>query len=54
MGDMTNAAAIGYMILAAKDLKLDKEVIRQLESNMKYFMDMRTEEEAEEVYNNFY
>lgn len=32
MDGMTNAAAIGYMILAAKDLKLDNEVIRQLES----------------------
>lgn len=52
--DMTNAAVIGYMILAAKELKLDKEVIRQLESNMKYFMDMRTEEQAEETYNKFY
>lgn len=50
---MTNAAAIGYMILAAKDLNLNKEIIRQLESNMSYFMDMRTEEEAEETYNKF-
>lgn len=53
MDGMTNAAAIGYMILAAKDLKLDVKLIKQLEANMKYFMDMRTEEEAEEVYNNF-
>jgi len=50
---MTNAAAIGYMILAAKDLKLDPKIIRQLESNMTYFMDMRTEEQAEETYNKF-
>jgi hypothetical protein len=50
---MTNAAAIGYMILAAKDLKLDKEIIKQLEANMKYFMDMRSEEEAEEIYYRF-
>jgi len=54
MDGMTNAAAIGYMILAAKALKLDKETIKQLEANMEHFMDMRTEEEAEETYNNFY
>lgn len=50
---MTNAAAIGYMIIAAKNLKLDTKIIKQLESNMAYFMDMRTEEEAEEAYNKF-
>ena len=50
---MTNEAAIGYMILAAKDLDLNKEIIRQLEQNMKYFMDRKTEEEAEKVYTNF-
>ncbi len=50
---MTNAAAIGYMIRAAKDLELDREVIKQLESEMKYFMDMITEEQAEQIYNNF-
>lgn len=50
---MTNDAAIGYMILAAKDLGLDKEVISQLEENMKYFMDVKTESEAEKAYKEF-
>jgi len=50
---MTNAAAIGYMILAAKYSKLDSKTIKQLENNMSYFMDMRTEEQAEETYNKF-
>lgn len=51
--DMTNAAAIGYMILAAKDLALDKEIIRSLESEMKRIMEQKNEEEAENAYNNF-
>ena len=50
---MTNEAAIGYMILAAKDLGLDKKVINQLEDNMKYFMDLKTVSEAEKAYKNF-
>lgn len=50
---MNNAAAIGYAIMAAKNLDLDKETVKQLEYEMKYQMDMRAEEEAENVYRNF-
>lgn len=50
---MTNEAAIGYMILAAKDLRLDKEIISQLVENMRYFMDVDTESEAEKAYREF-
>jgi len=50
---MTNSQAIGYMILAARTLDLDREVIKQLEAEMKYQMDMKTEQEAESVYNSF-
>lgn len=49
---MTNAAAIGYMILAAKNAKLDAKTISQLESLMSVEMDFKTEEEAEKAYYN--
>lgn len=47
---MTNGAAIGYMILAAKNLNLERDLIRQLEKEMVHVMDFWTEEEAEEIY----
>ena len=47
---MNNAAAIGYMILAAKKLKLSKEIIRDLESMMNQCMDVYSEHEAETEY----
>lgn len=50
---MNNSAAIGYMIMAAKSLGLDKKTINQLEASMKYHMDMRTEDEASRVYEEF-
>lgn len=49
---MTNAAAIGYAIMAAKYLELDERTIKQLERLMYEFMDECTEAEAEEVYRN--
>jgi DUF438 domain-containing protein len=50
---MNNSAAIGYVIMAAKNLDMDKETIKQLESEMKYCMDMKDEEQAEKVYQEF-
>jgi len=50
---MTNAAAIGYMIRAAKQTKLDKKTIKLLEAIMLEEMDFHTEEEAEKTYYNF-
>lgn len=47
---MTNAAAIGYMILAAKTLDLPKETIINLERAMYYEMDFTDEEAAEKAY----
>jgi len=47
---MTNAAAIGYMILAARKLGLKTDVIQRLESIMYSEMDFMTEDEAERVY----
>lgn len=49
---MTNSAAIGYMILAAKRCGLSKDAIRKLERTMYLELDFTTEDEAEEVYNN--
>jgi hypothetical protein len=51
---MTNAAAIGYMIRAAKQAKLDYKTIKELEALMEEQMDFHTEEEAEETYRKFY
>lgn len=47
---MTNQAAIGYAILAAKRLNLAPIVIKAVEEAMYREMDERTEEEAEEAY----
>lgn len=48
---MNNAAAIGYMVLAAKSLRLPKETIDRLEVEMRWQMDMEAEETAERAYN---
>jgi len=47
---MNNAAAIGYMILAARRLGLDEESIRFLTDAMTAAMDEFTEYEAEREY----
>lgn len=50
---MTNAAAIGYMIRAAKNANLDHKTIKTLEALMTVEIDFTTEDEAEEVYRDF-
>jgi len=52
---MTNAAAIGYMIMALERLKrngcpIDQSDINDAEHLMKHYMDVYTEEEAEDKY----
>lgn len=47
---MKNAAAIGYMKLAAKRVGLKEHLIRDLDRMMYELMDAITEEEAEEAY----
>ncbi len=49
---VTNAAAIGYAIKAAKHIGLTPEQIKQLDRAMYDIMDVVSEEEAEEVYRN--
>lgn len=50
---MTNGAAIGYMIRAAKQLDLEDRTIKLLEILMLDEMDEHTEAEAEETYYNY-
>ncbi|EDP68126.1 hypothetical protein CAT7_11500 [Carnobacterium sp. AT7] len=45
---MTNKQALGYMLLACKDLKLDKDQADKLWDAMFKNMDEFTEEEAQE------
>ncbi|AHV97070.1 hypothetical protein [Paenibacillus sabinae] len=47
---MTNEAAIGYALLAAKKMGLSKEDLKRLEAIMYSYLDLVTEEEAEELY----
>ncbi len=47
---MTNAAAVGYMIRAAKQTELEDKIIKILEILMLEEMDFHTEEEAEKTY----
>jgi hypothetical protein len=49
---VTNAACIGYAILAAKEMGLTQKQLQDLERSMRTEMDMTTEEEAEEAYKN--
>lgn len=51
--EITNDMAIGYMILAAKDLGLDKKVIKEIEKNMKNHLEQTSKEKVIETYNNF-
>lgn len=50
---MTNGAAIGYAILAMKELGYDDEQIKLVEKTMYYKMDMVDEDYAQKIYNEF-
>ncbi|OLS37720.1 hypothetical protein [Bacillus sp. MRMR6] len=45
---MYNRQAIGYMLLACKEVGLDKEIAKKLYRLMYWQFDLKTEEEAEE------
>lgn len=47
---LTNEAALGYMIIAAKAVGIKPSGIEKLEISMREAMDEKTEEEAEEAY----
>lgn len=48
---MTNAAAIGFMILAANRIPLPSGIIEQLQALMREEMDFTTDDSAEQAYN---
>lgn len=50
---MTNGAAIGYAIMAARDLDLPDSTIAMIQNNMKHLMEIVTEEKAEQAYRDF-
>jgi hypothetical protein len=45
---MDNYQALGYLLLACKNQKIDKDTARKLMGSMKYMFDLKTEVEAEE------
>jgi hypothetical protein len=47
---ISNASAIGYALLAAKKMGMSKEELKRFEAIMYGYLDLVTEEEAEEVY----
>lgn len=49
---MNNSAAIGYALMAGKEIGLTKDQLYRLESAMRRTIDEHDEEEAEEVYRN--
>ncbi|SNR96121.1 hypothetical protein SAMN05446037_1002110 [Anaerovirgula multivorans] len=50
---MEKTQAIGYMIMAAKDMGLDKETINKLKIKMEENIDTWTEEFADSEYEGF-
>lgn len=44
---MDNRQAIGYMLLACKEVGIDKDMAKKLYSEMYWQFDIKTEEEAE-------
>lgn len=45
---MDNYQALGYMLLACKELDLDLDTVKKLKGEMMMQFDLKTEEEAEE------
>lgn len=54
MDDLDNKQALGYMLLACKELGYTKEQARELYRAMYLQFDMKTEEEAEELGHDWY
>lgn len=51
---MDNRQALGYMLLACKDIGVDKETVRKLKRAMYFQFDLKTEDEAEERGHDWY
>ena len=50
---MSNYEALGYMIVSALNLGIDKSIIEKLEQEMKNMFDWYSEAYAEKVYKDF-
>jgi hypothetical protein len=50
---MNNYSAIGFMIMAAKELDVPRASVEALEQMMVKAMDEKTEQEAEKAYKSF-
>lgn len=50
---LENNQAVGYMIMAAKDLRLDYETIKALKNKMLDNIETWTEEMADDTYDQF-
>jgi hypothetical protein len=50
---MNNSAAIGYAIMAMEALIIDVKIIEKVAREMYYQMDIKDEETAERVYQNY-
>jgi hypothetical protein len=46
--EIDNYQALGYLLLACKNQKIDKETARELMGSMNYMFDLKTEVEAGE------
>ncbi|CAM4393551.1 hypothetical protein [Bacillus manliponensis] len=51
---MTNREAIGYLLLACKEVGVDKDTVMKLRDSMYCQFDIKTEYEAEDEGNNWY
>ncbi|MFE8695967.1 hypothetical protein ACFYKT_06345 [Cytobacillus sp. FJAT-53684] len=51
---MTNSEALGYMLLACKELRIEKETVRKIRKSMYYQFDIKTEDEADEQGHDWY
>lgn len=51
---MDNKQALGYMLLACKEIGYTKEQARELYRSMYYQFDVKTEDEAEELGHDWY
>ncbi|MDO3663051.1 hypothetical protein [Bacillus sp. C28GYM-DRY-1] len=51
---MENRQALGYILLACNDIRLDKEVVRKFKRAMYFQFDLKTEAEAEELGHEWY
>lgn len=50
--EWNNYACLGYLIKAMESLEIDEKEIQKVVNKMKYWFDMKTIQEADEIYRN--